>query len=48
VNCCFQKEEIIEEYFIRHLYALSNDKVVNVRITLSKVISREIFKRSKK
>ncbi len=46
MNRCFQKEEMIEKYFIRHLYTLANDKVVNVRITLAKVISREIFKRS--
>ena len=31
---------------MKYLYALSKDRVVNVRITLAKVISKEIFIKS--
>ena len=40
-------EELTEKYFTKYLYALSNDGVVNVKITLAKVLSKELFKKSK-
>lgn len=43
----FKNEKIIMSFFLNYFIALTFDKVVNVRITLAKTISKIIIKKGK-